>query len=357
MQNFGAPVLQGVLDAMQDMLCVLDLSRNIVLTNKSFRDCFGDLAGSPCFALFQSRSYCMNCISQRALDTGSSFQKHRRLLDRIYQINASPFYDDEGNAIGTVEIFRDITKEYQQQDALRLQNKRLLRESNLAARMQRELFLAQGVPDERVEMYSRYLPASSLGGDMFGCLRQRNGRIGFYIADVSGHGMAAAMITLLLANILRGTQAKTAVQFLYRAREAFLSMVKDEQLYVSMFVAMLDPSTGELSWANAGLNAVPMLVSGEKLERLYSPAMPLCNWEDEILYREHRGVMEPGARLFLYTDGLVDERCSSLTEAELEKEMMKTRGDGLLKKLERHVKQDHEDDVCMLLITRACGDE
>ncbi|MDR1620402.1 MAG: SpoIIE family protein phosphatase [Clostridiales bacterium] len=348
-------VLQGVLDAMQDMLRVLDLTQHVVLINKSFESCFGNQKGRRCHEIFSATGSCMNCVSKRALATSRPQQKHRRFQNKIYCINATPLFNKSGAAIGTVEVFRDVTEQYRRQDALRIQNKRLLREANLAARMQRDLFLAQGHPDERVRMFSRYLPASSLGGDMFGCIRQRDGRISFYIADVSGHGMAAAMITLLLANAMRGAQVKTAVQMLYRAREAFSAMVKDEQLYVSMFVALLDPVTGRLSWANAGMNAVPLLMNGNKLKGLYSPALPICNWEDEIIYREQRDFMDVGGSMLLYTDGLLDERSTTLTEEDLKTRIGMLKDDTLLKSLEKQVLQDHEDDVCMLLITRAQG--
>lgn len=346
----NAAIMQGVLDAMQDMLRVLDLSQHVVLANKSYQECFSDQVGSACHEVFSSNNHCINCISRLALATGQPQHKNKRHLNKIYRISASPLFDTDGVAIGTVEVFRDVTQEYRQQDALRAQNRRLLRESSLAARMQRELFLSQGAPDHRVQVFSRYLPASSLGGDMFGCLRQRDGRIGFYIADVSGHGMAAAMITLMLANVMRDAQAKTAVQMLYRAREAFLCMVKDEQLYVSMFVVLLDPATGLLSWANAGLNAIPLLLNGEKLERLYSPALPICNWEDEIIYREHRSHLDKNGQLLLYTDGLLDERSSTVQEETLQSAMKTYTGDDLLIRLERQILQGHEDDVCMLLV-------
>ncbi len=349
-------VLQGVLDAMRDMLRVLDLEQRVVLSNKSYEQCFGMQQGRACNEMFCLTGVCRNCVSKRALLTGEAQQKNKKFQGRTYWVNASPLYDSDGTAVGTVEVFRDITEHARQQDALRQQNKRLLREANLAARMQRDLFLAQGQPDAHVKVASRYLPASSLGGDMFGCLRQSDGRVGFYVADVSGHGMAAAMITLLLANVLRGVQADTAVQILNRARGAFLSMVHDEQLYVSMFVALLDPATGQLEWANAGLNAVPLLAGPDGLERLYMPSLPICNWEDEIIYRGQMSIMPENGRLLLFTDGLLDQKSSRLSEAELERRMLRQDGEDLLRSLEKQVLPDHEDDVCMLLITRTTAE-
>lgn len=251
-----------------------------------------------------------------------------------------------------METFRDITQQQKKQWQLYEQNKRLLSEANFAARMQRDLFLAQGEPDGNIYMASRYLPAGSLGGDMFGCLRQEDGRISFYIADVSGHGVAAAMITVVLANVLRGLRITSPAEMLHHAREAFLFMVRDDRLYVSMFVALLNPKTGELRWANAGLNAVPLLRSEEGLEKLYLPALPICDWEDDIQYAERVSYMPPNGQLLLYTDGLLDEKSSKLTEVGLEEYFMNFSGEDLMNRLEQQILPYHDDDVCMLLVSR-----
>ncbi len=350
MLRSSAEILLGVINAMQDMLRVLDLSQRVVLVNRSYAEQFGAQEGRACNEMFCVSGTCKLCISKKAIITGQTQQKNRHFRGRTYQVNASPLYDVSGNPVGTVEVFRDITEQVRQRDALRAQNKRLLREANWAARMQRELFLPQSQPDPRVSVSSRYLPASSLGGDMFGCLKQTDGRIGFYVADVSGHGMAAAMITLLLANVMRNVQAASAVELLYAAREAFLAAVQDDQLYVAMFVAMLDPKTGVLTWANAGLNAIPLLLNDDQLTGLYSPSLPLCCWTEDPIYTERTLQLGASCRLLLYTDGLLDHRSSSLTEAELERRMKRQDGEELLGSLERQVFLQHEDDVCMLHI-------
>ncbi len=353
----SAEMLLGIVDAMQDMLRVLDLSQRVILVNRSYSEQFGLQEGRACNEMFCVTGTCRTCISKKAILTGQTQEKNKRFRGRTYHVNASPFYDSLGNPLGTVEVFRDVTEQIRQRDVLRAQNKRLLREANWAARMQRELFLTQEQPDPRVSVSSRYLPASSLGGDMFGCLKQKDGRIGFYVADVSGHGMAAAMITLLLANVLRNTQADNPVEFLNAARKSFLAMLQDDQLYVAMFVAMLDPKTGTLAWANAGLNAIPLLLTGEGLSYLYSPSLPLCNWEETPTYREHTLHLGASARLLMYTDGLLDHRSSRLTEAELERRMQRQGGEELLSTLEKQVYVNHEDDVCMLHIAYESASE
>ncbi|MDL2218187.1 SpoIIE family protein phosphatase [Christensenellaceae bacterium OttesenSCG-928-M15] len=355
MQSNDALILQGVLDSMPDMVRVLDLSQKVLLINKCYKEQFGDQTGRRCHDMFRSKQGCRQCLSQLALTERELQRKTKRFRKRTYLVKASPIFGADGNLMGTVETFRDITQENRTNNQLRERHKLLLVETDIAAKMQRNLFLTQGKPDDRVEMLSSYLPASSLGGDMFGCLAQKDGDICFYVADVSGHGLAAAMITLFLASILRGMCVESASQVLDYAREAFLSLAQDDQLYVSMFAAILNPKTGELRWANAGLNAVPLLVSGKKVERLYSPALPLCNWEEHIEYKEHLSHMPENGKLLLYTDGLLDEKSSRLTEESLMRRVVRMEGKELINSLERTVIKKHEDDVCMLLVARKNG--
>lgn len=352
MLGSNSAALQSVLDAMHDMVRVLDTSRIVVLTNKSYVRRFKPQFGKRCYDMFCKGKPCGKCISQLAMDTGKVQHKNCRFRGRIYAVSSSPIFDENNILTGAVEVFRDITEVYLQERALREKNKRLTREAKLAARMQRELFMMQDKQDERVQMASRYLPSSSMGGDMFGQLRQQGHRVGFYVADVSGHGIAAAMVTLLLANVMRTMHAKSAVHVLERAREAYLNMVQDDQLYIAMFAAVIDLEKEELIWANAGLNAVPLLADANGLVELYSPALPICNWQDTIIYHEHVTKLAPESRLLLYTDGLLDRKSSKLTEEELKRLMVRLQGENLLNALEKRVLPYREDDVCILLITR-----
>ena len=343
--------LQGVINAVQDMLRILDSSGNNVLyQNEQFKDYFG-ASSQKCYEVFGETARCKDCLAKKVLATGRFHEKTLRYRDRTLCVQATPVHIG-GEITCVMETFRDITQQQRKQWQLYEQNKRLISEASFAARMQRDLFLAQGTPDDAIALCSRYLPASTLGGDMFGCLQQDDGKIIFYVADVSGHGIEAAMITLVLANVLRGMKADSPVSILQHVREAFLAMVKDDRFYVSMFVALLNPQTGEFKWANAGLNAVPLLRGEDGLEHLYLPGLPICDWQDDIIYRERVNYLPPNGQILLYTDGLLDEKSSRLTEAGLEEYFMNFRGDALLDRLEQQVLPYHDDDICVLLVAR-----
>lgn len=359
MEAFEKPdVLLEVLDAIPDMLRVLDKNRRVVLMNESYSRCFDIKPGSKCYDMFCAGGECRNCISLRTMKTRKPQEKRRRYQGRTYWVKASALYDEEGEPTGSVEVFRDITDLAAREQMLRIQNKRLLMEANLAAQMQRTLFLPENTLLGGLQVDARYLPASSLGGDLFGCFPRDDGKSCFYIADVSGHGIAAAMLTLMLANELKYAWElgeSTPTGLLRRAQKAFLASTKDTQLYVTMFIGVFDGGNDGFHWINAGHNGAPFLINGDVVKRLYAPGLPICDWQPEIDYEEHIARLHPGGRLFVYTDGLLDPRSSNLTEQELEKKLIQQKGDALLASLTKKIRNDRADDVCMLLLTR--GDE
>ncbi|MBQ3108706.1 MAG: PAS domain-containing protein, partial [Clostridia bacterium] len=162
--------LQEALDAMQDMVRVLSPERRVVLSNASYRTAFGDQTGSKCYEMFCAGGECAHCVSKIAWDTHKSADKRHRHRGRTYWINASPIFSKEGEVQGVVEVMRDVTELEAEQKRLREQNRRLLEEMNGAARMQRELFVTELPEEMGLSLHSRYLPASHVGGDFFGCL-------------------------------------------------------------------------------------------------------------------------------------------------------------------------------------------
>ena len=346
--------LLEVLDAMQDMVRVLTPERRVMLSNSRYRACFGDQLGARCYEMFCAGGECAHCVSKIAQDTHKSVDKRKRHHGRVYWINASPIYSETGELEGVVEVMRDVTEMDAEQKRLRAQNRRLIEEMNSAARLQRELFVAELPEQTGIELCSRYLPASHVGGDFFGCL-YTGGKAAFYMADVSGHGMSSAMIGLLISDAIRkeveqGTENPAAI--LSSAQREFCRITQEPQIYATAFVGMLDPATGLCSWASAGHHAAPVYCQGEDTSLLEYPSLPICSWLDTIEYEEHEFLWEHGGQLLVYTDGLVDPKSSWLNEKALVGEIQSQKGEKLLETLERNVRPDREDDVCMLLISR-----
>jgi len=346
--------LREALDAMQDMVRVLSPERRVVLSNASYRAAFGDQTGAKCYEMFCAGGECAHCVSKIAWNTHKSVDKRHRHHGRVYWINASPIFSKEGEVQGVVEVMRDVTEMEEEQKRLREQNRRLLEEMNSAARMQRDLFVTNLPEEMGISLHSRYLPANRVGGDFFGCIPSENKAV-FYMADVSGHGMSSAMIGLLVADAIRkaveaGEESPAAI--LAGAQREFCSITRDPQVYVTAFLGILDPENGRFRYSTAAHHAAPLFCSKEGVRQLSCPSFPICSWMEEIQYEEQELFWDHGDRLLAYTDGLTDERSSTIAEEDLSELVCTKDGEALMEALEKQILPDREDDVCLLLVKR-----
>jgi len=203
--------------------------------------------------------------------------------------------------------------------AVAIENKRLFRRQLEQSRMEREMELAsemqmQLVPsilpsDESYELASIYKPQLGIGGDYFDYIELNKDEFAFCVADISGKGVAAA---LLMANFQASlhslirieTDAPTFIQ----ALNAAIFKVTQGDRFITFFLAKFNKETRILRYVNAGHNPPFMFVNGE-LIKLDKGCTFLGSFESipgEIGVGE---VHIPGkAMALLYTDGLSDLR-------------------------------------------------
>ena len=133
-------------------------------------------------------------------------------------------------------------------------------------------------------------PAREVGGDFYDVLKIDTNKVGIIIADVSGKGMPAALFMMRSLAVIREQMLSRVDvgEALTRANKA-LCEHNSENLFVTVFIAVIDCETGTLSYANAGHN--PSLVMG---------ALDVISYETQTM------AMLPGDGLFFYTDGVTE---------------------------------------------------
>ena len=154
-----------------------------------------------------------------------------------------------------------------------------------------------------------YRPGMNVGGDLYDVRTLDDGSLVIYVADAAGHGVAAAMLSVLFKQRLRtcdeGGQALAPLEVLRLVNEKLSTDVSARGLFLTVGYVHLDTKTGEMRAASAG--HTPMLLrraNGESiLLKRTGPALGLVK---EAEYTEHQLTVEPGDRLILYTDGLID---------------------------------------------------
>ena len=185
-----------------------------------------------------------------------------------------------------------------------------LEEERTTTEILQRAFRSEHVPLPNCEVGSAYLSASShlaVGGDVFDVYRLSDTLAMAFIADVSGKGVDAAVLTAFIKFTIRGIalRRRDPGAMLAEFNTAFAQTVENPYLFVSMFVGVLDTQTLQFRYASAGHdsafvrrhNAVQQLaVTGPVLGVMEEP------FETKTLY------LEDGDTIVLVTDGLTEAR-------------------------------------------------
>jgi sigma-B regulation protein RsbU (phosphoserine phosphatase) len=80
----------------------------------------------------------------------------------------------------------------------------------------------------------------------------------------------------------------------------------EDELYISVFYAIINTSDYSILYSNAGLNVCPVKYSGDDIKVLRSAGIPISNWVENPEYKDVRENLAKGDKLFFYTDGIIE---------------------------------------------------
>jgi sigma-B regulation protein RsbU (phosphoserine phosphatase) len=180
----------------------------------------------------------------------------------------------------------------------------------LARNIQSNLLPERPLVREGYAMCGRVIPAEETGGDYFDFFVTQDDKLVMAAGDVSGHGIGSALIMSAARAYLRGYSHSTSSPraILRRVNRSLGRDIADD-MFMSMFVCVLDPHTRDFFYANAG-HTRPVLLHGSTLETEdYRVTGLALGVEDETDYEE-RGAfrLEPGDTVVMFSDGLTELR-------------------------------------------------
>ena len=182
-------------------------------------------------------------------------------------------------------------------------------EMETARRMQLSILPAAFPDSPHFRVGARYVPMSSVAGDFYDFLSVEPARVGILIADVSGHGVPAALIASMV-KIAASSQSDLAAEpamLLAGMNTALCGNTQDQ--FVTAAYVHLDAEAKELRYAAAGHPAMLLLRAGEVLEIVENGF--ILGITRAATYTQASLALEAGDRLILYTDGIVEARNSS----------------------------------------------
>ena len=197
----------------------------------------------------------------------------------------------------------DINRYIDDIDALNRDKHTTEAELNIAREIQMGLLLPGHLHSDRYAINAYVKPAKDVGGDYYDYSVLDDGRIFVAVADVSGKGISASLfmaraITLLHQNAIGGHLPSEILETYNNT----LTQRNPGGLFITTFVVIYDPSTGILTYSNAGHN-IPYLLSDTliPLDKAHGVAAGLFEGET---YEDATVMIKPGDSLFLYTDGV-----------------------------------------------------
>ena len=186
-------------------------------------------------------------------------------------------------------------------DRLSLKNDLEIAREIQQAMLPRGAFHAPGI-----EAFGMTRPANTVGGDFYDILPLPDGRVLLALGDVAGKGSPAALLMALLLAMMR-TLVDEGLEGAALAERLNVQIARHapRSRFVTLFVSVLNPTTGELVYVNAGQNPPLLRRCNGSYERLRSGGMALGMF-DGSCYEQEVIQLRPGDLLFCYTDGVTE---------------------------------------------------
>ncbi len=311
MNMTNLPMADVILDSLNDGLYVCDIDRRIIFWSKSAERITGwkaeDVVGHRCMDDIlchvdkDGRRLCGEefCPLHRSMvtDTASTcpsivFGKTKNRGRVPMVVSVSPIHDPMGNVIGGVENFHDFSESYQD-----LERAKRIQTLSLECDLPR---------DDRVSFSSFYLPYDMIGGDYFAINRVDEDRYGFFLADVMGHGVAAALHTMHLSSLWVRHKDKlvSPSEFAQKVNAELSKVVKDES-FATAVCGIIDAASGWVRFASAGSPPLLILDREGGIQHQEAAGLPFGMFTDAE-YQEREFTCQPGDCLLMFTDGAIE---------------------------------------------------
>ncbi|MEZ5040736.1 MAG: PP2C family protein-serine/threonine phosphatase [Saprospiraceae bacterium] len=192
-----------------------------------------------------------------------------------------------------------------------LEQERLNREMELASEMQRMLIPKNLPSKDCYELASIYKPYSGVGGDYFDFIEFDDGKIVFCVGDISGKGVAAALLMAnFQANFHTLINKRTELDEFIRDLNNSVHLITQGERFITFFIAEYDINSRQLNYVNAGHNP-PVLVTNGHMHLLNKGCTILGSFTELPPFEVGTLQVEEEAIILSFTDGLSDIRNKS----------------------------------------------
>jgi sigma-B regulation protein RsbU (phosphoserine phosphatase) len=256
----------------------------------------------------------MSIVQQRVRSMiAVPLQTNDRVIGLIYVDSPDMIREFTREDLGLLTVMANVAAiriEHARLNEIELVERAMSKELEQAAHIQMGLLPSAPPAAKGMDIAGRTAACRTVGGDYYDYLSFPDGRIGMIVGDVAGKGMPAALL-------MSSLQARVKVLFedgdhlaekITRLNKATTAHCPDNR-FITFFMTIADPATGELVYTNAGHNP-PVLVrnapSGDRNFDLLEGGGMILGILPMSQYQEFRVKMEPGDILVLFSDGVTE---------------------------------------------------
>ena len=236
----------------------------------------------------------------------------RRISDGHFDQRTDVHTDDEiGSLASSFNVMTDSLQKYiADLKEVTAKEQRIAGELSAATTLQASMLprnFADFAGHKEFDLFATMNPAKEVGGDFYDFFLIDNDHLGLVMADVSGKGIPAALFMVVSKTLIknRAQMGGSPAEILKYVNEQ-LCETNEAQLFVTVWLAILEISTGKCMVANAGHEHPVVRRAGGQYELVTYRHSPAVATMEGMKFKEHEYQLYPGDSLFVYTDGVTE---------------------------------------------------
>ena len=208
-------------------------------------------------------------------------------------------------ALYLVALVERYIRTARERQALALEKERLDTELALATRIQANSLPKDFPEREEFSLYASMSPAKEVGGDLYDFFMIDDDHLALVIGDVSGKGVPAALFMMVAVSLIHHvSMGELDPAKILQTVNAEICARNPEEMFVTVWLGILEISSGKLMAANAGHEYPALKRPGEHFELLKDRHGFVVGGMDGVRYRSYELQLAPGEKVFVYTDGV-----------------------------------------------------
>ena len=214
-------------------------------------------------------------------------------------------------------------------------NQRMTRDLDAAAKVQQSLLPSTNECDARVRLAWKYVPCDELAGDFLNFFPLDDDHLALYVVDVSGHGVASSLLSVTVGRLMTPLVSSSSLlvqelpdgtkrivppgEVAFELNRRF-PMEEQNELFFTMLYGVLQLSTREFRYCCAGHDPAVRVTKNGPPKMLDGLNMAI-GWVEDMGYDEEMIVLEPGDRLYMYSDGVPEAMDQDLNQFSMRQMM------------------------------------